>query len=196
MIQINLSIKQKQIHRHRKNAYDYQRGNDQGGINQEFGINRHCAVLCLVAQSCLTLCDPMDCSPPGSSVHGDSPGKNTGVGCHALLQEIVPTQGSNPGSSALQVDSLPLSHQGSPLGLQYSYTEVSSLSFLQGNFPTQESNQGLLHCRWILYQLSYQGIPIKSLCYTSETNVTLCVDCFSISSQYTFSINVSQCITL
>ena len=42
---------------------------------------------CLVSQSCLTLCDPMDCSLPGSSVHGDSPGKNTGVGCHALLQE-------------------------------------------------------------------------------------------------------------
>ena len=39
----------------------------------------------------------MDCSPPGSSVHGDSPGKNTGVGCHALLQGISPTQGSNPG---------------------------------------------------------------------------------------------------
>ena len=108
----------------------------------------------------------------------------------------LPNPGIKPRSPILQVDSLPLSHQGSPLGLQYSYTEVSSLSFLQGNFPTQESNQGLLHCRWILYQLSYQGIPIKSLCYTSETNVTLCVDCFSISSQYTFSINVSQCITL
>ena len=47
-------------------------------------------------QSCLTLCDPMDCSPPSSSVHGDSPGKNTGVGCHALLQGIFPIQGSNP----------------------------------------------------------------------------------------------------
>ena len=50
-------------------------------------------VLCLVAQSCLTLCDPMDSSPPGSSVHGDSLGKNTGVGCHVLLQGIFPTQG-------------------------------------------------------------------------------------------------------
>ena len=40
-----------------------------------------CLVLCLVSQLCLTLCDPMDCSPPGSSVHGDSPGTNTGVGC-------------------------------------------------------------------------------------------------------------------
>ena len=43
-------------------------------------------VLCLVAPSCLTLCNPVDCSPPGSSVHGDSPGKNIGVGCHAFLQ--------------------------------------------------------------------------------------------------------------
>ena len=49
-------------------------------------------LLCLVAHSCL-FWDPMDCSLPGSSVHGDSAGKNTGVSCHALL----PTQGSNPG---------------------------------------------------------------------------------------------------
>ena len=49
----------------------------------------------LVTQSCPALFDPMDCSPPGSSIHGDSPGKNTGVGCHAL-QGIFPTQGSNP----------------------------------------------------------------------------------------------------
>ena len=51
----------------------------------------------ICAQSCPTLCDPMDCSPWGPSVHGDSPGKNTGVGCHALLQVIFPTQGLNPG---------------------------------------------------------------------------------------------------
>ena len=51
------------------------------------------AALGLVAQSCLTLCDPMDGRPPGSSVHGDSPGKNTGGGCHAHLQGILPTQG-------------------------------------------------------------------------------------------------------
>ena len=54
------------------------------------------------------------CSPPDSSVHGDSPGKNTGVGYHALFQGIFPTQGSNP---------------------------------------------GLLHCKWILYCLSHQGSP-------------------------------------
>ena len=48
-------------------------------------------------QSCLTLCDLRDCSPPGSSVHGwDSPGQNTGMGCQALLQGIFPAQKLNP----------------------------------------------------------------------------------------------------
>ena len=49
-------------------------------------------MLWLVAQPCLTLCDPMDSSLPGSSVHRDSPDKNTGVDCHALLQGIFPTR--------------------------------------------------------------------------------------------------------
>ena len=44
------------------------------------------STMCLVAQSCPSLCDPMDCSLPGSSVSGDSSGKNTGVGCLALLK--------------------------------------------------------------------------------------------------------------
>ena len=70
------------------------------------------SVLCLVAQSCPALCDRMDCSLPGFSVHGDSLGKNIGVGCHVLLQGIFPTQGSNP---------------------------------------------GIPHCRWILYCLSHWG---------------------------------------
>ena len=48
-----------------------------------------------VAQCCLTLCDPTDCGPPGSC-HGDSSGKNAGVGCHFLLQGLFPTQGWDP----------------------------------------------------------------------------------------------------
>ena len=52
---------------------------------------------CASSLSCLTLGDPVACSPPGSSVHGDSPGKKTEVGCHALLQGTFPTQGLNPG---------------------------------------------------------------------------------------------------
>ena len=72
-----------------------------------------CAVLWLVAESFLTLCYPMECSPPGSSVYGDSPGKNTGVGCHTLLQGIFPTQGSNPGLLHYGQIFHRLSHQGS-----------------------------------------------------------------------------------
>ena len=49
----------------------------------------------LIVQSCPTFCDPMDCSLPGFPVHGDSPGKNHGVGCLALLQGIFSTEGSN-----------------------------------------------------------------------------------------------------
>ena len=56
-----------------------------------------CVCVCLITQPCPTLCDSMTCSPSGSSVHGDSPSSNTGVGCHALLQGIFPTQGLNPG---------------------------------------------------------------------------------------------------
>ena len=71
-------------------------------------------MLCLVTQSGLILCDAMDCSRPGSSVPGDSPGKNAGVGCHALLQGIFPTQGSNPSLRHCRWILSCLSHQGSP----------------------------------------------------------------------------------
>ena len=62
----------------------------------------------------LFFCNPMDCSLPGSSAHGIFPGKNTGVGCHFLLQGIFLTQGSNPHLLYWQANSLPLSHLGSP----------------------------------------------------------------------------------
>ena len=78
---------------------------------QQSYVYSSCVLLCCV-QSHLTLCEPTDYSPPGSSVHGDSPGKNPGVGFHALLQ---------------------------------------------GTFPTQGLNPGLLHYRWNLYHLRYQG---------------------------------------
>ena len=64
------------------------------------------SVLCLVTSSRLTLCDPMDCTSPGSSVHGDSAGKNTGVGCYALLQDLA-NPGIEPRFPAFHVDSLP-----------------------------------------------------------------------------------------
>ena len=116
--------------------------------------------LCLVTQSCATLCYPMDGSPPGSSVRGDSPSKNTAVGCHALLQRIFPTQGLNPGFPHYRWIIYHLSHQGSPRILEW----VAHPFILQGIFLIQESNRGLLHCRQILYQLSYQGSPLILCC--------------------------------
>ena len=69
-------------------------------------------LLCLVTQSCPTLCDRVGWSPLGSSVHGDSPGKNTGVGCRALLQGIFPTQGANLGLPHCRWILYHLRHQG------------------------------------------------------------------------------------
>ena len=66
-------------------------------------------------QSCPALCNSMDCTPPGSSVHGESPGKNTEVDCHSLFQGIFPTQGWNLGLLHCRRSFYQLSHQGSPL---------------------------------------------------------------------------------
>ena len=74
----------------------------------------HNVGLCLIARLCPTLCNPMDCSLPGSSVHRDSPDKNTGVSCHALLQGIFPTQQLNPGLPHGRQILCQLSHKGSP----------------------------------------------------------------------------------
>ena len=64
----------------------------------------------------------------------------------------IPNPGIEPKSPTLQADSLPAEPQGKPQN-----TGVSSQSLLQGIFPTQGSNSGLLYCRRILYQLSSQG---------------------------------------
>ena len=65
-----------------------------------------------ITQSCLTLCNPTDCSPPGSSVQGQTPGKNTRVGCCALLQGVFPTHGLNPGLPHRRRILYCLHHQG------------------------------------------------------------------------------------
>ena len=70
-------------------------------------------------------------------VHGDSPGKNTGVGCHALFEGTF-----QPRSPTFMVDSLPSESPGKSKN-----TGMGSLSFLQWIFLSQELNQGFLHCR-------------------------------------------------
>ena len=106
--------------------------------------------------------------PHGLYSAWNSPGQNTGVGSLPSPGDL-PNPDIEPRSPpALQVDFLPAGPQGKP-----NNTGVDRLSLLQQIFPTQESNQGLLHCRWILYQLSYDG---KSHFYkfllTSNNRVT------------------------
>ena len=106
----------------------------------------YCAVLWSATQSCPTLCNPMDCSPPGFSVHGDSPEKNIRVGSHVLLQGIIPTQGSNPGLLHYRQILYHLSHQESPRILEwgaYPFSRGSSrprnqtrVSCIAGGFST------------------------------------------------------------
>ena len=72
-------------------------------------------VLCCSVVSDSLQPNPIDCRPPGSSVHDDSPGKNTAAGCHALFQGIFPTQGSNPDLPHCRRILYHLSHQESPI---------------------------------------------------------------------------------
>ena len=98
-----------------------------------------------VIQSCLTLSDPME--------HGNLKARIlervAGPFSRKSFQPRI-----KPRSPTLQADSLPAEPQGKPKN-----TGVGRLSLLQQIFPTQESNQSLLHCRHILYQLSYWGRP-------------------------------------
>ena len=103
--------------------------------------------MCLVAQSCLTLCDPMDCSPPGTSVHGDSSGRNTGVGCHALLRGAF-NQGLNPGLPHCRQIPYHLSLQRSPRILEWVTYPFSKRSSQPGNWTRVSCIAGGFFTTW------------------------------------------------
>ena len=119
-------------------------------------------ILCMCAnslQSCLTLCDPMHCSPPDSSVHGVLQAR--------ILEWVAmpasrgfPNPWIKPRSPAVQADSLLSEPPGKPKN-----TGVGSLSLLQGIFPTQISSQPCVSYisftgRWLLYHSCHLGNPI------------------------------------
>ena len=114
------------------------RHSTKGDIRMASKHMKRCSTsLVTVVQSLSPVSLFADCSTPGFPVPLSIPGVE-------------------PRSPTFQVDSLPAEPQGKP-----KYTGVGSLSLLQWIFPTQESNQGLLHCKWILHQLSYQGSPLS-----------------------------------
>ena len=93
---------------------------------------------CLVAQLCPTLCNPRDCSPRGSSVHGGSPGRNTGVGFHVLLQGIFPTQELDPGLPHCKRILYYVSHQGTvglPPALKHLFSSTKDSAPARSGYP-------------------------------------------------------------
>ena len=108
-------------------------------------------VCALVTQSCPTLCDPVDCSPPGSSVHGDSPGKTTGICCPALIQGIFLTWRSNPGFLHCRQILYYLSHQGSPPKLAHEgNASVTSFDSVTSFNLSENRNHGRVACFYIV----------------------------------------------
>ena len=111
-----------------------------------------CTVPCFITQSCPSLRDPME--PARLLCRWGFSRQEYRSGLPCPPPGDLPNQGIKPRSPASQVDSLPAEPQGKPKN-----PGVGSLSLLQQIFLTQELNQGLPHCRRILYQLSYQGSP-------------------------------------
>ena len=137
----------------------------------------------LVSQPCLTLSDPMDCSPPGSSVHGmlqarilewevipfSKGSSRPGIGTTCISRWVL-YQHHHLGSPCLTSEKVKVAHlcpalcdpMDCPWNSPGQNTGVGNLSLFQGIFPTQGSNPGLLHCRQILYQLSHKTWRLRS----------------------------------
>ena len=107
-----------------------------GPLLESYGVG---SVMCCAKslQLCSRLCDPMDCSPPGSSVHEILQARI--LGCHALLQGNLPNPGIELRSPTLQADSLPSESPGKPKNTRMGYHFL-----LQGIFPIQGLNPHLL----------------------------------------------------
>ena len=108
----------------------------------------------------------MDCSPAGSSVRGDSPAKNTGVGCHALLQEIFPTHGLNPVLPHCRWILYHLSHQENLSGEWSIWIEFSEWCLLY--FLSQMS-----FLNWISYPFLPWFVKFPSLPASCPQRVSL-----------------------
>ena len=150
--------------------------------------SRACAVLCLVAQSCPTLCDSIDYSPSSSSVHRDSPGKNTRVSCHALLQGICLTQGSNPGLPHCRLIFLPADLPGKPP------QEHSSVQFSHSVMSDALRPYGLQHtrlpCPSPTPRVYSNSCPLSWWCHPTISSSVVpfsCLQSFPASGSYQMS---------
>ena len=113
----------------------------------------------------------MDYSLPGSCVHGDSPGKNTGVSCHFLLQGIFPTQGSKPGLPHCRQIPYHLSHQGSPTHNKVIHSQTPGIK--------TRSLGGIIFDHLIKGQLDSQ-VDMLGMCRFCIIHPTAILACFQI----------------
>ena len=134
-------------------------------------------MLCLVAQLCPTLCNPMDCSPPGSSIHGIFQTRVLEWIAISFSRDL-PNLGIESRSPAPWADSLLSGPPGKPMN-----TGVGSLSLLQGIFPAQEWNQDLLHHRRIESDMTEQLRLSLSFIHTP---IHACTDYISV--QFSHSV--------
>ena len=123
-------------------------------------------MLCLAAQLCPILCNPIDWSPLGSYVHGDFPGKNTRVGSHVLLQGIFPTQGSNSGLLHCMQILYCLSHWGSPVYISSCCTAGIYNKGLEKVWERKKEKEGI---KWKSLKAWGKGGKILKLWYKNIT---------------------------
>ena len=108
---------------------------------------------------------PHGYSPPSSCVHGDSPGKNTGVDCHALLQRIFPTQGSNPGLPHCRRILYCVSDQGSHGSSIFNI--LRKLTIILNSDSTNLYSQSYLH------EISFSAHPCQYLLFVVFWIITI-----------------------
>ena len=144
-----------------------------------------------VSESCSVAFDSLQ--PHGLYSPWNSLGQNLGVGSLSILQGL-PNPGIEPRSPSLQAGSLPAKLPGKPKN-----TGVGSLFLLQWIFLTQESNWGILHCRQILYQLSYQGSQMinREGCFLGEEQkdkrkLNFSLNCVTVKSLVSWKKKIGQ----
>ena len=136
---------------------------------EEPGELQSAAAAAKLLQSCSTLCDPIDGSPPGSRPW-DSPGKNTGMGCHFLLQCMkVKSESEVRQSCPTLGDPMDCSPPGSSVHGIFQARILEWVAFPSPvDLPDPGIKPGLLHCRQILYSMSYREVPSKNQLYFNK----------------------------
>ena len=128
-------------------------------------------------QSCLTLCNPMDCSLPGSSVHGILQTRIldwSGLPCPPPGDLPDPgIEPASPAAPALQADSLPLSHQGSPASILLPLKSLALWHTMR--IQLNEQATSLRQKAWILYFFHYNAVALFIFCHslTSKFSISL-----------------------